>query len=96
MIQLHANRALLLAIALSSLIGVRHGKAADSDAPNIIVILTDDQGWNGTSVRMDPNIPGSASDFYQTPNLEALAARGMRFSDAYSASPVSRLRERRY
>lgn len=88
MIQLHANRIVLLAIALTSFSGTRLGEAADSNAPNIILILTDDQGWNGTSVRMDPNIPGSASDFYQTPSLEALAARGMRFSDAYSASPV--------
>ena len=37
---------------------------------------------------MDPEIPESKSDFYQTPNLERLAAQGMRFSDAYASSPV--------
>ncbi|MCO6045881.1 sulfatase-like hydrolase/transferase [Aeoliella sp. ICT_H6.2] len=61
---------------------------ADDTPPNIIMILADDQSWNGTSVRMIPDDPRSASDFYQTPNLEALAAGGMRFSDAYSAASI--------
>lgn len=56
--------------------------------PNIILILTDDQGWTDTSVMQDPSIPESASDFYQTPSLESLAAAGMRFSNAYSAAPI--------
>lgn len=57
-------------------------------APNIILILTDDQGWTDTSVMQDPSIPASASDYYQTPSLEKLAASGMRFSNAYSAAPI--------
>ncbi len=56
--------------------------------PNIVLVLVDDQGWNGTSVQMDPNVPGSKSDFYQTPRLEELASRGMRFSNGYSAASV--------
>jgi arylsulfatase A-like enzyme len=56
--------------------------------PNIVLILTDDQSWNGTSVQMHPNMPNSKSDFYQTPRLEQLAAAGMRFSNGYSATPV--------
>jgi len=59
---------------------------ANESSPNILFILADDMGWNGTSVQMDPDVANSQSDFYQTPNLEALAARGMRFSNAY-ASP---------
>ena len=31
-------------------------------SPNIIFILTDDQGWTHTSHRADPDIPESASD----------------------------------
>lgn len=61
---------------------------AGDQQPNIILFVADDQGWNGTSVQMDPSISGSRSDYYQTPNLEALAARGMRFSRAYSAAPL--------
>jgi arylsulfatase A len=55
--------------------------------PNIILFFVDDQGWTGTSVPMDPNMPNSKSDYYRTPNLERLASQGMRFSRAYSAGP---------
>ncbi|MFY0598203.1 MAG: sulfatase-like hydrolase/transferase [Cyclobacteriaceae bacterium] len=57
------------------------------DSPNFIFILADDQGWTGTSVLMDPDNPDSKSDYYETPNLERLAASGMRFSSAYAPSP---------
>jgi arylsulfatase A len=56
--------------------------------PNFILILSDDQGWTGTSVAMDPNNPASKSDFIETPNLELLAKRGMRFSNAYSPAAM--------
>lgn len=52
--------------------------------PNILFIFTDDQSWNGTSVRMMPEEPMSASRVFQTPNLEKLAAQGMTFSQAYA------------
>lgn len=62
--------------------------AADPLRPNIILMLADDQGWNGTSVAMHPDVPGSRSDVHKTPNLEKLAVQGMRFSAAYSPAPV--------
>jgi arylsulfatase A-like enzyme len=52
----------------------------DDTAPNIILILADDLGWRDTGVY--------GSTFYETPNIDALAARGVRFTDAYSASPL--------
>jgi len=55
---------------------------------NIILILTDDQGWTDTSVQMMAGSPDSKSDFYQTPNLERLAREGMVFSNGYSPAPV--------
>lgn len=55
--------------------------------PNIVLIISDDQGWSGSSVQMDPSIPASKSDYYLTPSLERLAAEGMRFSNFYSAGP---------
>ena len=57
-------------------------------SPNFILVLADDQGWNGTSVKMMRNEPGSKSDYLETPNLELLAEKGMRFSDAYASAPV--------
>ena len=63
-------------------------KKTNPTSPNFILILADDQGWNGTSVKMMNNEPGSKSDYFETPNLEILSQRGMRFSDAYSSAPV--------
>jgi arylsulfatase A-like enzyme len=64
--------------------------AAESVAPrpNIILLISDDQDWNGLSVRMHPDMAGSQSDFFETPNLEKFAAQGMRFSNGYAPAPV--------
>jgi arylsulfatase A-like enzyme len=56
--------------------------------PNIILVLTDDQGWTDTSVQMMPGRSDSKSHFYQTPALERMAREGMVFSNAYSPAPV--------
>ena len=48
--------------------------------PNIVFILADDLGWGDLSCYGRPD--------YQTPNLDKLAAGGMRFTNAYSAAPV--------
>ena len=48
--------------------------------PNFVFILADDYGWRDTGF--------NGSTFYETPNLDRLAARGMRFSEGYAACPV--------
>ncbi|MEN9556507.1 MAG: hypothetical protein RLZZ232_2793 [Planctomycetota bacterium] len=48
--------------------------------PNIIFILCDDLGWR------DPRCFGST--FHETPNIDRLAARGLKLTQAYSASPL--------
>ena len=58
------------------------------EAPNFVVFYLDDLGWADTSVPMMDSEPDSRSDFYRTPNLEKLAACGMRFSNGYSPSPT--------
>ena len=63
-------------------------KLKKSSTPNFIFILADDQGWNGTSVKMMHDEPGSKSDYFETPNLVKFADSGMRFSNAYSSAPV--------
>ncbi len=55
--------------------------------PNFVVVLGEGAGWSSTSVLMDDRNPASKSANIKTPNLERLAAGGMRFSDGYAASP---------
>ncbi|MFO0877928.1 MAG: sulfatase [Gemmataceae bacterium] len=81
------GRWLVIASALALLAqGAR--AAAEPNRPNIILMLADDQGWNGTSVPMHPDVAGSKGAVFRTPNLEKLAAKGMRFSAAYAPAPV--------
>jgi arylsulfatase A-like enzyme len=47
--------------------------------PNIVLILADDLGYGDLS--------SYGSDFFRTPNLDALGAQGMRFTNAYANSP---------
>lgn len=63
-------------------------KYAPYKSPNFIFILADDQGWNGTSVQMMNSEPLSKSDYHETPHLEELAAKGIKFSNAYASAPV--------
>lgn len=58
-----------------------------SAQPNFVVVVLDDQGWTGSSVQMDANIPESKSDYYFTPEMEALAMSGMTFSQTYAPAP---------
>ena len=37
---------------------------------------------------MDDEIPGSGSDYFRTPNIDRIAATGMRFPNAYAAAPM--------
>lgn len=48
--------------------------------PNVVFILVDDLGW------MDLSCQGS--DYFRTPNIDRLAERGIRFTDAYAACAV--------
>lgn len=54
--------------------------------PNIIIFLVDDMGWQDTSVPFwKEETPLNRR--YHTPNMERLAAQGMKFTSAY-ATPV--------
>jgi len=53
-------------------------------SPNIIFILTDDQGWTSVSYRSDPQRRDSQSDYIETPQMARAARRGMRFTSGYA------------
>ena len=61
---------------------------AEQIRPNFVLIVTDDQGWAGTSVCMDDRVLDRFQDRYETPAVVRLANEGMRFSAGYAAAPV--------
>ena len=72
----------LFVTILTILIGTTAARcrADESRPPNIIFLLADDLGWNGLGCY--------GSDLHPTPNLNRLAERGVRFTNAYSACTV--------
>ncbi len=80
--------AMLQVMALFLLLCSCSGIGQSAEKPNIIFMLSDDQGWNGLSVPMHPDVAGSKGEIFQTPNIEKLAYQGMRFSSAYAPAPV--------
>ena len=61
---------------------------SEKPAPNIIVFLVDDMGWQDTSVPFW-NKKTEFNDRYRTPNMERLANEGMKFTQAYATSVCS-------
>ena len=56
-------------------------KRCDEKRPNVIFILLDDAGYGDFGCYGQKKI--------ETPNIDALAARGIRFTDMYAGAPVS-------
>ncbi len=54
--------------------------AAPRRKPNVVFILADDLGWRDSSLY--------GSTFFKTPHIDALAKRGMMFTQAYAANPL--------
>jgi arylsulfatase A len=68
------------ALMLAVLVSPRLSFAAEP-RPNILHILADDMGWNALSCYGNKDL--------QTPNLDRLAAQGMRFTQAYADAQCS-------
>jgi len=54
--------------------------AAAMPKPNVVFILADDLGWR--------DVGCFGSTFHETPNIDRLATRGVRLTQAYAASPL--------
>ena len=48
--------------------------------PNVLIILADDLGWS--------QLGCYGSSFYDTPNIDKLALRGIKFNNAYSSASI--------
>ena len=68
--------ALGLLLALFAAVSTSTLQAADSkDRPNLVLIIADDMAWDDCGAYGHPHI--------KTPNLDKLAADGMRFDNAF-------------
>ncbi|MEC7409375.1 MAG: sulfatase [Planctomycetota bacterium] len=70
-----------VALIATTLVATLAMGAESNRQPNVVFILADDLGWSDTTLF-------GTTRFYKTPNIERLAARGMTFTRAYSASPL--------
>ena len=70
---------LITALLLAPLAALHAAEPKPANKPNVIVILSDDLGW--------ADLACYGSTFHESPNLDKLAAQGMRFTQAYSSSP---------
>lgn len=59
---------------------VKPQKSGKNQRPNIIVIVTDDQRWDMMGC--------AGNSIIQTPNMDSLAKEGVRFSHAFSSTPI--------
>lgn len=67
------------ALSTCSSLSAAEGKSSGASKPNIVVILTDDQGWGDLSVNGNRNL--------STPNIDSLARDGASF-DRFYVCPV--------
>ena len=78
----------LIVLAATLFAPLNMSETAAADSPNIILILTDDQGWSQRSGLMDPENPKSGSSYLHTPAMDRIAEEGMRFTGGYSPAPL--------
>jgi arylsulfatase A-like enzyme len=60
--------------------GAQASPRTEDPRPNVVIIMTDDQGWGDLGAFGHPHI--------KTPHLDALARGGMRLTNFYANSPV--------
>ncbi|WP_430811075.1 MULTISPECIES: sulfatase [unclassified Carboxylicivirga] len=89
-IKYNRNLKLVPFILIALLLSACSSKKANLVAkkPNIIMFLVDDMGWQDTSVPFwTEKTP--LNEKYHTPNMEKLAANGMKFTQAYACAVCS-------
>ena len=56
------------------------GATGDPSTPNVILLMSDDQGWG--------DVGFNGNETVKTPNLDAMASAGVRFDRFYAVSPL--------
>ncbi len=71
---------IVLSLVLVLLISGNRQPILVATTPNILLIFVDDLGW--------ADLSSYGSKYYETPNLDRLAAGGVKFTDAYAAAAI--------
>ena len=74
----HNPIARILVVVFMLLLYVSCNNRQDLTAPNIIIINVDDMGWK--------DVGFMGSEYYETPNIDALSGLGMVFTNGYAAA----------
>ncbi|MBX6314212.1 MAG: sulfatase, partial [Isosphaeraceae bacterium] len=70
----------IIVAAIATAVATSAGEAAaPARQPNVVFILADDLGYT--------DLGCYGSKYYETPNIDRLAAQGMRFTDGYTCGP---------
>lgn len=77
---LNVIKKLLFFVLLAVLVGHVSKKQSQVKKPNVLFILVDDFGYSDLSCM--------GSDFYETPNIDAIAQKGMIFTNGYAGCQV--------
>jgi arylsulfatase A-like enzyme len=80
MILRRRKRTLIAAASLMTILTLQSMATADTTLPNMIFVMTDDQGWGDVGYNGHPKI--------ETPHLDEMAAEGMRFDRFYATASV--------
>src|SRR5918992_308628 len=71
-------RPIVVSMILPLALALAHSARA-ADRPNIVFILADDLGYT--------DVACYGSKYYETPNIDRLAAEGMKFTSGYTCGP---------
>lgn len=71
---------LLIVVMIPTLFACSASPSSQPAQPNIILIMADDLGYGGLSSYGDPG--------YETPNIDGLAQKGLKFTNFYANAPV--------
>ena len=73
---------LISGVALASLTSCEEAQ----QQPNIIMFLVDDMGWQDTTVPFYNEQLSDLNRRFHTPNMERLAKKGVKFTEAYACA----------
>ncbi len=74
------KKLIILSLLSALLASCTQTQKQNSDKPNVVIVFIDDEGYG--------DVGSYGATGFETPNLDQMASKGMRFTNFYSAQPV--------